>query len=180
MKYLLKTMATVALCVSGGLAYADTCSMVPGSVTCGSGSVDSLMANGMATLNGTVIKGSAVINGLLNAEDARFQSLDVNGSTKLDQCTVSETAKIKGSLSASSTLFESILEVFSGEIHLTNSKVNRDLHIGHTDAKKQTVYLDNFSEIFGNIVFDDGKGEVILRGKSKIDGKVIGGQIVHR
>ena len=39
------------------------------------------------------------------------------------------------------------------------------------------LYLDNFSEVTGDIIFDDGEGQVILIGHSKIGGKVIGGQL---
>lgn len=70
--------------------------------------------------------------------------------------------------------------MFSSEIRFVNSKVSNDLHLGHTDSKKQAVYLDNFSEVSGDIIFDDGEGEVIVRGQSKIGGKVIGGQVFSK
>lgn len=34
------------------------------------------------------------------------------------------------------------------------------------------------SEIAGDIIFDDGNGEVILGSQSKIYGKVVGGHII--
>ena len=154
---------------------AGICNIVPGSVTCGHGKVDSLLGNGVVKVNGTVISGATLVNGLLNAEGANFFSLEVNESAKLTQCTVNDAASIKGSLNASSTKFEKSLEIFSSETRFINSKVSNDLHLGHTDSKKQVVYLDNISEISGDIIFDDGEGEVILRGRSKIGGKVIGG-----
>lgn len=89
-------------------------------------------------------------------------------------------ASVKGFLTASSTKFEKKLEVFSSETRLINSKVRHDLHLGHTDSKKQVVYLDNFSEVSGNIIFDDGDGDVIVSGQSKIGGKVIGGHIIEK
>lgn len=117
---------------------------------------------------------------MLNAEDANLNTLDINGSVKLTQCTVNEEAIIKGSLNASSTKFEKDLAVYSNEIRFINSKVNSDLHMKHVDTKIQVVYLDNFSEVVGNIIFDDGEGEVILRGQSKIGGKIIGGQAISK
>lgn len=166
--------------VAGVNANANVCNIVPGSVTCVRGSVDSLSGNGSVTVNGTTVLGATLINGLLHAEDANFFSLEVNGSVKLAQCTINDLATIKGSLSASSTKFEKTLDIFSSETRFINSKVASDLHIGHTDSKKQVVYLDNFSEIVGDIIFDDGAGEVILRGHSKIGGKVIGGHMVNK
>ena len=75
------------------------------------------------------------------------------------QCTINDVATIKGSLSASSTKFERRVDLFSSEARLINSKIASDLHLGHSDSPKQTVYLDNFSEVAGNIIFDDGAGK---------------------
>ncbi len=177
MKINIKTIVAT-LCLTGGFAAvnASVCNIVPGSVTCGHGTVNSLSGNGMVNVNGTTVLGATIVNGLLNAEDANFLSLEVNGSVKLIQCTINDASSIKGSLTASSTKFEKTLEVYSNETRFINSKVSNDLHLGHTDSKKQVVYLDNFSEVSGDIIFDDGEGEVILRGQSKIGGKVIGGQ----
>jgi hypothetical protein len=170
-----KMVATLCLTGSFAAVNANVCNIVPGSVTCGHGTVNSLSGNGIVTVNGTTVLGATVVNGLLNAEDANFLSLDVNGSVKLVQCTINDESSIKGSLTAASTKFEKTLKVYSSETHFINSKVSSDLHLGHTDFKKQVVYLDNFSEVSGDIIFDDGDGEVILRGQSKIGGKVIGG-----
>lgn len=175
-----KLIAMLFLTGSVASTNASVCNIVPGSVTCGHGTVDSLSGNGMVTVNGTTVSSSTLVNGLLNADDASFFSLDVNGSAKLTQCTINDTASIKGSLTASSTKFEKTLEIYSSETRFINSKVSNDLHLGHTDSRKQVVYLDNFSEISGDIIFDDGEGEVILRGQSKIGGKVIGGHIISK
>lgn len=173
---------TITLCLTGIVttANAGVCHIVPGSVTCGQGIVNSLSGNGMVTINGTTVSGSTLVNGLLNADDANFHSLDINGSTKLTQCIINDVASIKGSLTASSTTFEKTLMVYSSEIRFINSKVSNNLRLGHIDSKKQVVYLDNFSEISGNIIFEDGEGEVILKGQSKIGGKVIGGRVVSK
>lgn len=178
--YLKQSLVAILLIGSVSVANADTCNTVPGSITCGVGTVDALSGNGMVNLNGTIVTGSAIINGLLNAEDASFHSLDVNGSANLIQCTINGITEIKGSLSASSTKFQRELEVYSSSVRFINSKASGDLHIHHTDSKKQIVYLDNFSEVSGNIIFDDGEGEVVLRGQSKIGGKVIGGQMASK
>ena len=158
----------------------DVCNIQPGSVTCGKGAVNSLTGNGMVSVNGTQVSGPTIVNGLLSAEDASFSTLNVNGSVNLIQCTVTSDSEIKGSLSASSTRFESKMDVYSSSIRFINSKVLGDLHILHTTPKQQFVYLDNFSEVSGDVIFDDGEGEVVLRGHSKVGGKVIGGQITTK
>lgn len=170
-------MATFFLSTSVVTVNAGVCNIIPGSVTCGKGTINKLSGYGVTAVHGTTVLGSTSINGTLSAEDASFSSLDVNGSVKLTQCTINEEANIRGSLTASSSKFEKILEVHSNVTRFINSKVNGDLHMGETSSKKQVVYLDNYSEVTGNIIFEDGNGEVILRGKSKIGGKVVGGKI---
>ncbi|WP_133131361.1 hypothetical protein [Legionella yabuuchiae] len=159
---------------------ADVCKHAPGSVTCGKGTVGSLSGNGMVTVNGTTVEGATLVNGMLNADDANFASLNVNGSAVLIQCVVNQNAEIKGSLKASLSIFEKSLDIFSSSIRLINSKINENLQIHHTDNKTQEVILENNSEVSGDIVFDDGHGKVYIRGDSKVGGNVIGGEIIKR
>lgn len=172
----------VALMLTGGIsvASASVCNYGPGNVNCGTGVVDSLQGSGTVVANGTTVSGSTLVNGLLNADDANFSSLEVNGSAKLTQCTVNDVSIIKGYLTASSTKFQKSMKIYSNKARFINSKVNGDLRLFHTESNNQTVYLDNNSEVTGDIIFDDGAGEVILRGKSKIGGKVVGGQVVTK
>ena len=134
----------------------------------------------MVFVSGTTIEGPAVINGMLTADDTSFSSLNINGSASLIQCTVNSFAKIKGSLKASSVKFESSLDIYSSLTRFINSKTNNNLHIHHIDTPKQEVYLENNSEVGGDIVFDDGHGKVYVSGGSKIDGNVIGGEIINK
>lgn len=164
----------------GSAAYANVCSSVPGSVTCGNGSLDRLSGNGIVTLNSTTVTGPTTVNGVLSAEGANFETLDVNGSADLSNCIVNQSGNIKGALSAQSTKFRSILNVYSSTTKLINTKITTDLHIHHTDSKKQVVYLEKSTEISGNIIFDDRNGVVIISKDSKISGKVVGGKISYR
>lgn len=175
-----KLMAMLLLTAGVATVNASVCNIAPGSVTCGHGTVASLSGTGMVKVGGTTVSGATLVNGLLNAKDATFSSLEVNGSAKLTQCIINDVARVKGLLTASSTQFAKTLEVYSSETHFINSKVSNDLYLGHTNSRKHVVYLDNFSEVSGNIIFDDGKGEVILSGQSKIGGKVIGGHVVSK
>lgn len=171
-----------ALMLTGAVtaANADVCKYAPGSVTCGKGTISSLSGNGMVTVNGTTVEGATNVNGMLNADDANFASLNVNGSVTLIQCTINQDSEIKGSLKASSSKFEKSLNIFSSSIRFINSKINENLQIHHTENKTQEVFLDNNSEIGGDVIFDDGQGKVYVRGGSKIGGNVIGGEIINK
>lgn len=129
---IIKGTLSVTIFLTGSFAVvnASVCTIVPGSVTCGQGTTDSLSGNGMITVNGTTVSGETLVNGVLSADDANFFSLEVNGSAKLTQCTINAEARIKGSLTASSTKFEKKLEIFSSQTRFINSKVNNDLHLG--------------------------------------------------
>ncbi|KTD33584.1 hypothetical protein Lnau_2335 [Legionella nautarum] len=176
----LKTI-TSALMFAGVISTvnAEVCKISPGSVTCGKGTVSELTGNGMVSVNGTTINGPTTVNGMLTADDAYFSTLDVNGSVSLMQCTVNELAEIKGNLKAASTKFENSLDIHSSSTRLINSKIAGHLNVLHTDNQSQEVYLDNNSEVSGNISFNDGRGKVYVRGGSKLGGKVIGGEIIN-
>lgn len=162
------------------MASAEVCKIEPGSVTCGTGEVDSLAGNGTVSVNGTTIIGSTNINGMLKGDDANFSSMLINGTATLTQCTINGSANIKGTITASSSVFQSDLDIYSNLSRFINSKITGDLRIHSTDQKKQIVYLDNNSEVVGNISFKSKKGGVILRGNSKIQGRVVGGEIIHK
>ena len=174
-----KVVSVIILAGTVSIANADVCKQSPGSVTCGKGTVSSLSGNGMVSVNGTIVEGSAIVNGMLTAIDANFGLLQVNGGVTLMQCTVKEDSEIKGSISASSSKFEKSLDIFSNSIRFINSKINNNLQLHHTENKNQEVYLDNNSEVAGNIAFDDGHGKVYVRGGSKIGGQVIGGEVIN-
>jgi len=170
-------LALVAFCYVTTTNAKNVCITQPGSISCGSGTINKLNSQGIVSISGTTITGPTIINGLLSAEKARFSSLDVNGSAYLVKCTITSSATIRGSLSATSTKFQDKVDVYSNSIRFTNSKISSDLHLYHSSSKQQTVTLDKASEISGNIIFDDGNGNVVLQGNSKIGGKIIGGQV---
>lgn len=175
-----KVVSTMMMMGIISIANADVCKETPGSITCGVGSVKKLVGNGMVYVNGTTIEEATVVNGVLTADDAHFFTLNVNGSASLTQCIVNSEANIKGSLKASSSKFESVLDIYSSSTRFINSKTFSNVHIRHIDNPRQEVYLENHSEIGGDIVFDDGNGVVYISGDSKIDGTVIGGKLINK
>lgn len=173
-----KIIPAVILAGTMSAAHADVCKIAPGSVTCGKGTVSSLTGNGLVSVNETTVEGATIINGMLSADYATFASLNVNGSTTLMKCSVNGDTEIKGALKASATKFNGALDIFSNSTKLMNCKISQNIQIHHTDDKNQEVYLDNNTEVSGDIVFDDGHGKVYVRGNSKINGQIIGGELV--
>ncbi len=175
-----KLFSAMLLAGSAGIASANVCTIEPGSVTCGKGSVTDLSGNGMVTVNGTTVADSTVVNGLLKANDAEFGSLQVHGTATLTQCIINDAADFKGSVTASSSQFRNLLDIYSNLSRFIDSKIENNIHVHHTDNPKQVVHLEKNTKVSGDIIFDDGHGEVIVRGKSSITGKVIGGEIIYK
>lgn len=162
------------------VAQADVCRQTPGSINCGQGMVNEVEGNGMVHLHGTHVTGSTSVNGIVHAQNVQFASLQVNGSATLLQTVVREETDIKSKLNASATRFESTVDVFSPSVRLVGSELKQNLYMHHSGSKEQRVELDNQSRVDGDIIFDDGNGKVILRGKSKVAGQVIGGVIIAK
>lgn len=179
MKYK-KILSSLLLIGAATTTSAEVCKHAPGSVTCGTGVVSNLEGNGIVSVNGTTIEGGTNVNGMLNADDAHFDSLNVNGSVTLFKCIVNNVAEVKGSIKATSSKFEKSLEVFSNSIRFSNSKIRDNIHVHRTDSKTQEIYLDDNSEVGGDIIFDDGNGRVYVDSGSKIISKVIGGKIINK
>ena len=154
----------------------DACNILPGIISCKKGVVDHIHGNGIASINDTTITGKTLFNGSLSANNATFSSVDLNGSVKLTQCTINDQAIIKGGLIASSTKFMHGVTVHSNKVEFLDSQIIGDLHMPRTEQEEQVVVLDKHSTIKGSIIFDSLHGVVILRGKSKIDGEIIGGE----
>lgn len=180
MKKKIPQLAAFAMLVFGGASYAGVCKSLPGNMNCGAGNIESLEVNGSANLNGTNIIGDTLVNGLLMAEDSNFNSVEINGNAEFIQCSINQDALIKGTLKASSSKFNASVGVYSSATRLINTLVNGDIHVYHTNPVNQVVYLDNFSRVTGNVVFDDGEGKVVLRGDSKVEGKIIGGSVLTK
>lgn len=175
-----KVVSALMLIGAVSSANADVCKANPGSVTCGKGEVESLKGNGMVSVNGTTVRGITTVNGMLSADDASFSSIDINGNVTLYKCSVNDEAEIKGSLKASSTIFEKSLDIYSNYIRVVDTKIKNNINVHHTNQPMQKIFLDNNSEVGGDIVFDDGNGTVFVSKGSKIVGTVIGGKVINK
>ncbi|MCH9756848.1 MAG: hypothetical protein K0U37_06640 [Gammaproteobacteria bacterium] len=175
-----KLFPAILLAGSAGIASANVCNIEPGSVTCGKGTVTDLSGNGMVTVDGTTINEMTTVNGLLKANNAQFGSLEIHGTASLTQCVINDVADFKGTVTASSSQFRNLLDIYSNLSRFVDTKIDNNIHVHHTDNPKQVVHLEKNSVVSGDIIFDDGHGEVILRGKSTVSGKVIGGEIIYK
>ena len=175
-----KWLSAMLLAGTTSIASASVCTIEPGSVTCGKGEITDLSGNGMVTVNGTTVLETTSVNGLLKANDASFGSLQINGTATLTQCIINALADFKGTITADSSHFKRSIEIYSTLSRFSNTKIENDIRVHHTDNPKQVIHLEKNSIVSGDIIFDDGHGQVIVRGKSNILGKVMGGEIIYK
>jgi hypothetical protein len=146
-------------------------------------------------MNGTKIQELAEVNGVLNAMKASFNRLNVNGNfqgqevaitegkingnTVLVKSKVSGIITIYGLLKANESEFSGKIVVDSSETFISNSKI-QDILILNSSEKSivQKIYLMDNTIVKGSIVFQSGKGEVIISNSPTISkSQVVGGKI---
>jgi hypothetical protein len=179
---LIKKITTAALLITCGIAIAseNVCTSVPGKMICGSGEVSYVSGNGIVQMNDTSVNGLTSVNGALTAVNSSLMGLDVNGTASLTQCLVKGETSIKGVLKSVATKFDNSLDLYTGKSTFDKSQIKGNIIIKRTSDQNQVIYLENSSEILGDIIFDSGSGEIIMSGDSKIEGNVIGGTITHK
>jgi len=137
---------------------------------------DHLTVNGSATLDEVSVQ-EAVINGLLRATKCMIKKLKVNGSAHLAKSIIAEDTHIAGSLEADESSFDS-LTLISTYSRLIDSQVKAIVvQKTYPTTKVQQIELVN-SIVKGDIRFESGDGEVILKQGARIEGQVIGGRIL--
>jgi hypothetical protein len=137
---------------------------------------------GLIKLNGTSIKNQLQLVGSLIAQDAKIGSLNITGEANLTGCTVENEGKIVGAFQATKSNFKKNLTISSQKILLTACKAESlTIHRNEGFKGKQTLELTQNTVINGTVVFESGKGEVVLHSPgSQVLGGVVGGKIIKR
>ncbi len=160
--------------------------------------ISSITIHGPATMQGTKILDMAEVNGSLNAVKATINKLTlngnlegleihlkegkINGTVRLNKSNVSGMITVYGLLTASESDFSNAIVIDSTEVHFSKSSL-QDITIlnSSTYPTVQKVFLKDNTILKGKIIFNSGKGEVILSGQSTIiPSQVIGGQIIQK
>lgn len=144
----------------------------------GNESVDAIDMSGNLSLDGTKVTKRLEVDGRLEANGAEIGELRVHGLAVLDGCVVRKQSTVYGRLEATKTTFEEELSVASEHVVFSESSLQslRMLQTGH----KQTVPLVELrgkTKVNGSIVFEGGKGEVIVGSGSEVVGEIVGGTV---
>lgn len=185
MRYVIVVLVLVALVFSyyvwgpqARRASANGKTVSSGVIHYGNENLASLKGNGIVTLEGTTVRNMLVVNGSLDAKDARIGALQVNGHATLTGSTVEGKSEINGFLNADNSNFNSDMEISAHKVKF------QECNVDSLVIKKplwafgsQVVELAKKTICRGPITFEAGNGKIILSGDSQILGAVQGAEI---
>jgi len=132
--------------------------------------------NGAANLSDQALD-QLTVNGALHASDLAVNRLCVNGAVDLDDCSI-VTAEINGALKANDTNFGGQLTI-AGAVQLKDCQAH-DIVVKDMPAFGGEIALRGDTIVHGTIVFNSGKGKVIIYNGAQAVGAIVGGEIVRR
>jgi hypothetical protein len=181
LSFLIVTLLTLPACINWGTKVSGTAKAEAGAMSFSGKaelrdtSYEKLSISGAGILNNVKVTKSLSARGSLRAKESTIETLKSSGSTKLEKTTIHGLCKISGSFTAASSKFAEI-SASATRITLSDSQTKTITIKKPSSPVEQIVDLYN-TKVDGDIIFEGGNGKVLLRGNSKITGKVIGGTV---
>jgi hypothetical protein len=116
------------------------------------------------------------VTGIMNISNTKVLSLINAGTVSCKNCIFTKEVLNRGVLSAEKTQFQGVLSVAGGQTQLTSCELT-DLKILDLDSTP-VVQIDGDTHIHGSVVFETGKGQVMIGPFVTIEGAIIGGTVV--
>jgi hypothetical protein len=152
----------------------------------GNAYLDTTTATSLMDVTGNVrasdftIVGPATVVGYFHGKQATFNSTaHIVGTLVCENCIFNDDATLIGDIKASNTKFLRNILLNANKSQFYHSSVNDIAVKKPSDNQDQTIELSD-SSIVNNIIFESGKGVVILNGGSKITGSVKGGKVITK
>ena len=172
-----QTVLATTLLIGVSTCYADVCQYGPGSVTCGAGTVATVTANGVATLNGTTITNQLTVDGHLTATSATINNMTTSGSCIMSKTTLSGTGIVSGLLNATNSTIRQTLTLNStASILAASTTANIAVNVSGS-TRLNSLCLENNTHT-GTITFSNGTGTVYESGGSSAT-NVVNGQVIQ-
>ena len=129
-----------------------------------------VIINGNLNVKGDFIGSNFKVENFLIIGNASF-----SGKTK-----IMGSFEIVGELKADDSQFLNKIIINSRIVSLLNGSGAKDIQFvkSRENVTEEYLYIDN-SVVNGNVVFESGKGHVVLKNGGKLVGKVIGGNVVN-
>lgn len=143
--------------------------------------LESLQVSGLAKLNGTTITNDLHITGSLISLYAHLNRFEIIGEANLTDTKAEKEGSVIGSLQAVRSTFLQNLTLLTQKAVFTNCKI-QSLAIRQDSAfkGKQILELKQGTIVHGSIVFEGGKGEILLYPGSQILGPVSGAKVIKK
>lgn len=139
------------------------------------------------SLVNTDIAKELVVNGTLTATNSRLNKVSINGKATIANSVVNDDIFINGKLTIDKVVIKKNL-IGHGELVANNSQIitidmeAKSIILNDTtvssirarEFKNTTIYLRNGSVVTGDIIFDTGRGRVIIDKESKVKGSITG------
>ncbi len=136
---------------------------------------ENLQVMGDAELENVQIIADATITGMLTAKKLIAKNLQVVGNAKLEQATI-EIAQITGMLDAKGCSIQDLYLV--AQTAMMDACKIKTITVKKVEGYKKPQILElNNTQIEGDVTFQAGSGEVILKGDARIAGAIVGGAI---
>lgn len=189
---------------SYSMAQTSTITTINNNISLNKEKYDSLTVNGSLSFNDLSVANTIIVNGSIEGQNLKCNTLQVNGRTSIDQLEAQEI-KNNGLFKGKNIAITGNTEI-NGSIEITNGKLNT-IHaaaikavfinseitgsvivkkaqrcwrfLGATEPPPQILELKEKSIILGDIIFED-PGEVHLFDASQIKGKVLNGQVIAK
>ncbi|MSP53526.1 MAG: hypothetical protein EXR81_04670 [Gammaproteobacteria bacterium] len=136
-----------------------------------------LSTHGEVNVNHLTVTGSTDVHGQLGVSSGTLHATTVYGALNATNTTFDDV-KVFGRASIQDSKINGNLTLSSKWSVLNGTFVNNILVTKSIFAPTQIVCLEKASHVTGNITFDSGKGTLYIIGASKIDGKVIGANVI--
>jgi len=140
-------------------------------------------------INAGRITEQLTVNGKLTAANADLNNVVLNGASEISNSKITGIAEVNGSLMANNVNFAKDL-ILNGKMQATHCNFMQDItantevlelskskakRIHIIQGKEPVVKISAGTVVLGDIVFDSGKGQVIIDKSSKVIGSIYSG-----
>ena len=174
---MLKTSVISGVILSMNLFAYPVCQHSWGQVSCSSGTIDKLDAQGIVSMVDTIVKGKSRVDGTLNAENVTLNELNTHGLTMISNSKVNGNSNIYGALKADNTEFKGRLFIASENAEF-NSCIANEIVV--SSNKFNSIIKLTGNTTIKNIAFSKAGGEVWLYDNSKVLNPAQGGTIIKK
>lgn len=144
--------------------------------------LSSLELQGAVKLHGTKIEEKTKVLGALIAHEALLKELDVTGDLQLFSSKIEGSTHAIGAFRAESCSFQETIYFSGKKASFSQSTLEKGIVFEKEFGFKgsQILELKNKSQVYGKILFEDGKGQVHLYPGVKLPSQIEGAEVIYK